>query len=307
MPFLFYFSLLPFDGIAMNDLAKVSSEIDRVFTEAFGRTPLRERLDDIVTQALSIVRYTDLKNLREESADLLCSLLQLFNECGWNPQDLVQTTLSKIASRRLQYASLGRKTVVALYGGAFNPVTVGHIGVARFVLNASRLFDEVWLMPCYEHMGGKSMASPEHRLEMCRLAAQTDGRIKVFDYEIKNQLRGETYFLTKRLLEEDFVKNQFDLSLIIGLDNANSLPQWPNSAELERLIRFVIVPRKGVESAPGQKWYLKPPHVFLQDENPVVEISSTEVRRLVQARDERVHRFLDQAVLEYIETNALYR
>src|SRR5205823_3701389 len=150
---------------------------------------------------------------------------------------------------------------------------------------------------------GKSMASPEERLDMCRLAARMDGRIKVFDYEVKNQLHGETYFLSKRLLEEDLARNRCDFSLIIGLDNANNLPTWPNSAELERMIRFVIVPRKGVEPGPGPKWYLQPPHIYLQDENPVVEISSTEVRQMLRSHDERIRQFLDPAVLEYVEAN----
>src|SRR5262245_22404448 len=174
----------------MSDLDQLRQEVLRVFTEAFGRTPLRERLQDLLSQALSVARYTDLCNLREESADLFCCLLQLFNECDWDPRDLVAMTLCKIEARRLQYASLGRKTVVAIFGGAFNPITVGHVAVARFVLNSSRVFDEVWLMPCHEHMGGKSMASPEDRLEMCRRASRADGRIKVFDYEIRHQLRG---------------------------------------------------------------------------------------------------------------------
>ena len=174
----------------MSELENLQRQVNEVFIDAFGRTPLRERLEDIWTQALSVIRYVDLRDLREESADLLCSLLQLFNECDWDPKELVQETLRKIEARKLQYSSLGRKTVVAIFGGAFNPITVGHIGVARFVLNASKVFDEVWLMPCYEHMHGKALATPEQRLEMCRLAALVDGRIKVFDYEIKNKLRG---------------------------------------------------------------------------------------------------------------------
>jgi nicotinate-nucleotide adenylyltransferase len=291
----------------MNELTRLQAEIDRVFTGCFGRTPLRERLEDILREAMDLSRFIDHRHLKEEAGDLLCSVLQLFNECEWDAADQAGRTLAKIESRRLQYRSLGRKLSVAILGGAFDPITNGHLGVARFVLDTSRTFDEVWLMPCFEHMAGKRMADAAHRQEMCRLAAQRDGRVKVFPYEIDHQFRGETYHLVKSLLDEEFARDQFDFSLIIGQDNANTFANWVNGPELERLIRFVVVPRQGVALDPSATWYLRPPHVYLAAEGPIMLISSTRVREMLRSGDPAVIDYLDPDVLRYVNEHALYR
>jgi nicotinate-nucleotide adenylyltransferase len=290
----------------MNDLGQLQKDIDRAFNDAFGRTPLRERLQDVLRQAIDLSRYVDYRSLKEEAGDLLCSLLQLFNECEWDAEAQARATLAKIEARLPQYRSLGRKLSVAVFGGAFDPVTLGHVGVARFVLDTSGTFDEVWLMPCAEHMHGKRMADAAHRLEMCRLAARRDGRIKVFDYEARHPSAGETYHLVKRLLAEGFARDRYDFSLVIGQDNANSFEAWVNAAELERMIRFVVVPRKGIESDPAGAWYLRPPHIYLVAQNPIMEISSTRVRAMLAAGDQAVSNYVDENVLNYIREHSLY-
>jgi nicotinate-nucleotide adenylyltransferase len=243
----------------------------------------------------------------------LCSLIQLHNESGWDLEESVEATLAKINSRTLQYKSLGRKTKVAIFGGAFDPITKGHIQTAQFVLNTSGEFDEVWLMPAYKHMYGKHMAPAEDRLEMCRLAAQVDGRIKVFDYEIRNELAGETFNFFKRLKTDKELNEKFNFSMIIGLDNANTFDKWVNFEELERMTRFVVVPRKGVERDMKVDWYLKAPHIFLNKENNVMEISSSEVRgeyyitRYYTDVSDKIRKALDPKVIDYIAMKGLYR
>ena len=258
-------------------------DINSTYLKAFGRTPLRQRLSDIQKESFELLRYTDLQSLQEETGDLLSTLLQLCKECGWAPEDLIQYNLKKIRKRQKQYRALGRKTQVAILGGAFDCITRGHIQVAKLVLDQSSTFDEVWLMPCYTHMYNKNMISPEHRLEMCRLAAEVDGRIKVFDYEIRNKLSGETYNLAKRLIEDKKYKDTHSFSFIIGLDNANTFDKWVNYEELERLVRFVVVPRTGEKMKRGVNWYLKAPHLFIEPDVPLMEVSSTMIRESFKA------------------------
>jgi hypothetical protein len=141
----------------MSDLARLSAEIAERFESAFGRTPLAERVQDILAQATTLGRFADMGHLREETGDLLCSVLQLCTECGWKPGSLASATLAKIDARREIYARLGRKLKVALLGGAFDPIHLGHTEVAAEVLRLGGV-DEVWLMPCYEHLAGTSRA-----------------------------------------------------------------------------------------------------------------------------------------------------
>jgi len=306
-----------------NDLPLIQKKVNACFTANFGRTPLKQRMDDIFGEAIEQNRFSDMKNLKEETGDLLSSVLQLCNENEWNHKELILATLKKIEGRALQYKSLGRKRKIAILGGAYNPITIGHIKLAQFVLDSSNMFDEIFLTPCFKHMNNKNMVSPEHRLNMCKLAAEVDGRIRVFDYEIKNELEGSTYNMIKRLLDEDFSKQEMDFSLIIGLDNANTFDKWVESDLLEKLIRFVVVPRKGVKRDEKVDWYLKPPHIFLSPDNNIPEISSTEIRTYMDnyyvrpisknmlpmqyEAEDFVVNSVGRKVFDYIVGNNLYR
>jgi len=280
--------------------------IDDVFLKNFGRTPLNERLQDILREALELSRYTDIKSLKEESGDLLCSLLQFFNETEFDLNETIDSTLKKIELRNLQYKSLGRKIQVAILGGAFNPIHNGHIEIAKALLNWSKIFDEVWLMPCYSHMYGKNLESTEHRLNMCKLAVK-DARIKVCDYEITKKLSGETYYLVKRLLEDKNFKNIYNFSLVIGQDNANTFDSWVNYDDLERMIRFVVIPRQNVDFKSSSRWYLKSPHIYLQPDKPICNISSTEIRKYIYFDRRVIEKLVDKDVLDYILKNHLYK
>lgn len=292
-------------------MKKLQKKVNDIFKKNFGYTPLAERLNDIQREFFELMKWQDVPNLKEESGDLLASLIQLHNENGWDVNENVSATLDKIDSRYLQYKSLGRKTKVAILGGAFNPITNGHIQTAQFVLNTSGEFDEVWLMPAYNHMYSKVMVLPEQRLEMCELAAKVDGRIKVFDYEIKNQLAGETFNFFKRLKTEPELNEKYNFSMIIGLDNANTFDRWVNYQELERMVRFVVVPRKGVERDLNTDWYLKEPHIFLNSETDIIEVSSTEIRDIINrdgfAKVDTLREKLSPEVIRYIYQNKLYK
>ena len=292
------------------DSKDLQKKVSTVFREHFGYTPLSERMQDIQREFFELMKWTDVKNLKEEAGDLLTSLIALHEENEWNFDDSVNATLAKIESRKLQYKTLGRKTKVAIYGGAFNPITTGHIQVCKFLLNTTKEFDEVWIMPAYHHMYGKEMVAPEHRLKMCELAAQADKRIKIFPFEIDNKLQGETYYFVKKLKEET-LNEQYNFSIVIGLDNANTFDHWVNYELLERLIRFVVIPRKGYKPIENA-WYFKEPHIYLQEDPEGIEVSSSEVRGLLgmsefNAEDHKhLMTKICPEVFEYIIKNKLY-
>ncbi len=272
----------------------------------FGDTPIEERLDDIEREFRHLIRHDGPKALKEETGDLISSLIQLCNEYGWSLDEVVEGTIKKIDRRKEQYAALGRRTEVAILGGAFDPVHNGHIQLAQHVLNNSGIIEKVWMMPPYAHMYGKKMASPQDRFEMCKLASEKDRRITAFNYEIENKLAGETYFFFKKLLADKEYTDKNEFSMIIGLDNANSFHKWVNYKYLERMVRFIVVPRKGVERDPKVEWYLRPPHIFMKEETDIMEISSTQVREMLKNDDPNITKFLDPKVVQYIKEHNLY-
>ncbi len=289
-------------------MKEIQKEVADTFLDLFGETPTEERVADISREAGEVKRAGTFKNLKKEMGQLLCSTLAGCSELELDAEKLIRDTLADIRERQDQYKALGRKTRVAILGGAFNPITNGHIKVAKYVLDRAMEFDEVWLAPCYGHMNSKDMASPSQRLQMVELAASVDRRLKPFAYEIDNELRGETYHFAKRLLADKSFEKYYNFSYIIGQDNANNFDRWVNFPHLQKLIRFVVVPRKGVEPDPKAQWYRNDFHICMPpSEEELIEISSTEVREMLKTGDKEVEKFLDPKVYEYIKKHGLYQ
>lgn len=262
-------------------IEKLLQQIKQTYVATFGRTSMSARLDDIQKEAFELTRARDMESLKEETSDLLGTLFQWINEAGYSIEELIQMNCDKISNRSL-YRKLGRKVSVALIGGAFDPIHNGHIAMAEFLLNDTKSFDEVWLVPCYRHLYGKLMAPAKLRLEMCRIAASEDKRIKVCDYEIVNELAGETYYFLNKFLEEPFSKDEYRFSYAIGLDNANAFHKWKNYEYLEKLTSFIVVSRQGEKPVPGVDWYRKEPHKFFEAGGLIPAVSSTEVRNMIR-------------------------
>jgi nicotinate (nicotinamide) nucleotide adenylyltransferase len=286
--------------------------VNKVFLEAFVHTSLTKRLEDISGECRELCNYTDLTNLKEEAGDLLASLIQLCNESGWDISELVKSNEAKIRRRMLQYKGRGRKTQVAILGGAFDCCTKAHIGIANLVLKASKWADEVWMMPAFQHMDGKQMLSSEHRIKMLKIAASNDGRIKVCDYEIKHQLHGETYHMLNKLIHDKEYEN-YRFSFVMGIDRANTIKDWYNFEELLKMdVPFIVVPRNGVKRDECVKWYLQSPHIYIHDEEKfhIPAVSSTMARNILKEKNpskDKLKEILDEKVIDYILKNNLYK
>ena len=111
-------------------------------------------------------------------------------------------------------------------------------------------------------------------------------------------------------MEEHELTEKYQFAMVIGLDNANSFDKWVNYEDLERLAQFVVIPRKGVQRDLNVDWYLKKPHIFLNMETDIIEISSTEIRGLFHLNssqaDSELLKVLDKDVFNYIMKNNLY-
>ncbi len=192
---------------------------------------------------------------------------------------------------------------IALFGLAADPPHLCHLEVARLVLRVTAE-DEIWLVPCRRHKFGKDMTAAKHRYEMCRLMVRNEPRMKVFDYEIKHELPGETFHFLDRLKKDEGYVN-LDWSFVISLDNANIFDRWYKCEALKRMVRFIVVPRNGYEPISSVQWYRAEPHIFITEEPPT-EISSTQIRQWLAEGNEAAFDFLDPAVAQYIEENGLY-
>lgn len=169
-----------------------------------------------------------------------------------------------------------RKRKIGVLGGSFNPVHVGHILLADYLVQFSTL-DEVWLMlsplnPLKVH-DGNNMVSDSLRLDMLEIACS--GHAGIIPCAIELTMPRPSYSIDSLgLLSSRYPECEFHL--IIGSDNWNIFDRWRDWQTIIRRFRPIVYPRPGypVDSASV------PEHVTLT-EAPVFDISSTFLRKAI--------------------------
>lgn len=112
--------------------------------------------------------------------------------------------------------------MIGIYGGSFDPVHLGHIRVARYLLEVGGL-RRVLLMPAFEHPLGKSLTPFEDRWQMLKLATASHPDIELSDLE--RELGGVSYTIELlRALDERFGTGTY--CFITGMDNLNTFFLW---------------------------------------------------------------------------------
>lgn len=172
---------------------------------------------------------------------------------------------------------------IGIYGGAFNPPTLGHVHVLNSVLDKN-LVDEIWVLPSYVHFHGKQMVQYEVRLEMCNRAFSDINGIKIKKIEAAiAELVPDYDGSTLSMLEAIRKYQDEDYYLIIGQDNADSMLTWKNGDNLIDAEKFIIVPRPSdndfTDVMGKPMWYKYDPHIYLTDV-PETNLSSTMAREL---------------------------
>ncbi|HTR42131.1 MAG TPA: nicotinate (nicotinamide) nucleotide adenylyltransferase [Pseudomonadales bacterium] len=163
-----------------------------------------------------------------------------------------------------------------LYGGAFNPVHLGHLLVAQAAVEELEL-DRLFFIPAFQSpfKQGTPPAPAEMRLRWLRLALAGKTNYAVDDQEIR---RGGVSYTIETV--RDYAKKftHAKLFCLIGADNVPTLNKWAESTELAKLAEFAAIPRLGKTAVefpqPFQGRMLK---------GFPLEISSSEIRARVQA------------------------
>jgi nicotinate-nucleotide adenylyltransferase len=188
---------------------------------------------------------------------------------------------------------------LAILGGSFNPVHLGHLFLADAVLSALD-YDRVVLIPAYRSPFKLAAAGMEgsagDRLDMLAASVAGDPRLTIDDCEIRRE--GVSY--TADTLQ-DIIRRyvpEGKPGLIIGDDLARDFPQWHNSAEILELADVIIARRIHPEK-------LDCPYPNRQIANEVMEISSAMVRERIAGG--KAWRYLVPAgVRTIIEDRRLY-
>ena len=165
---------------------------------------------------------------------------------------------------------------LAILGGSFNPIHLGHLFLADIVLSTLR-YDRVVLVPAYRSPfkldAGGMESSTRDRLEMIAASIAGDPRLTLDDCEIRRE--GISY--TVDTLADIIRRYRPDgkPGLIIGDDLAADFPQWRNSDEILAVADIIIARREHSES-------LNLGYPSVQIANDIMDISSRKVRERVE-------------------------
>ena len=191
---------------------------------------------------------------------------------------------------------------VGLFFGSFNPIHIGHLILANYILENSDM-NEVWFVvsPQNPFKDKKTLLNDHNRLDMVELALKNYPNIKASNVEFS--LPKPSYTIdTLVYLNEKYP--QYSFSLIMGEDNLKSLHKWKNADYLIKNYHIIVYPRIPEDEAKAPE--------YQQHENislikaPIIELSATEIRNMIK-ENKNVRPMLPPEVFEYLDGSSFYK
>jgi len=181
---------------------------------------------------------------------------------------------------------------IGIFGGSFNPIHNGHLTLADNLLTAAGL-DEIWMVvsPQNPFKRQDGLMADSLRMQLVRKALENAPRLKACDYEM-HRPKPSYMWDTLQGLSRDWPQHTF--TLIIGSDNWARFGEWYHADDIVSSCPIVIYPRPGFPV--GRKEL--PGNVILAD-MPQMDISSTEIRRRMQAGED-ISGLVPEAVAELL-------
>jgi len=177
--------------------------------------------------------------------------------------------------------------VRAIYGGSFNPIHFGHLGLAAWVVEHTDV-DELWLMvtPNNPLKDCHILAPQEERLKAAKEAVEREGlqHVVVSDFEFALPVPSYTA-QTLRALTAEYPTDEW--VLVIGEDNWRLFAQWRDWQWILQEFRVFVYPRHGVgqvedvsslDSLPEAVDRADVKGVRFLTDAPYFDISSTQLR-----------------------------
>jgi nicotinate-nucleotide adenylyltransferase len=239
----------------------------------------------------------------------------------------------------------GEMKKIAFYGGSFDPVHVGHLAIAKTLLETFAL-DEFYFVPAFHapHKRDKKIVSPFCRYAMLALATKNEPRLKISTIELDAPEKPYTIETLTKL--KNHYGDAAQIFFVMGADSWNEIDTWREWQRLLSLTDFIVVtrPAHGIETAhvtaetKARIVDLRNGHAFVARRAPSnlendekrgmtdderltanetkifvtdavqLDVSSTAIRREISLQNsENWRKLVSEPVADYIEKYRLYR
>ena len=191
------------------------------------------------------------------------------------------------------------KLTIGLYFGTFNPIHIGHIAIANYMVEYSCI-NQLWFVVSPQNPFKKkaSLLNDYERLEMVHRAVGSDFRFRVSDIEF--YLPKPSYTIdTLAYLEEKYPGYKF--KILMGSDNIEDLHKWKNYEQILENHSILVYPRPGFDISKIELH----PNISITDA-PMMDISSSFIRNAIHDGKDVCH-YVPPKTWEYIEEMNFYR
>jgi nicotinate-nucleotide adenylyltransferase len=222
---------------------------------------------------------------------------------------------------------------IALFGGTFDPVHLGHLAVARAAAEKFGL-GRVYFTPADipPHKQKKELTDFQHRFAMLALATADDPRFVPSLLDAHTGHPNYSINTVRRL--KSTLKKTDKLYFLIGIDAFKDISTWRQPEELLEEVEFIVVSRPGYTLADVGRALpqsLRPTELMLralayktmrqQPSDGTIalmgatvhllgevreKVSSTQIRAAANKPMKHLSRYVPQLVAEYIKKENLY-
>ncbi|WP_312823117.1 nicotinate (nicotinamide) nucleotide adenylyltransferase [Epilithonimonas sp.] len=190
---------------------------------------------------------------------------------------------------------------IGLFFGSFNPIHIGHLILANYILEHSDMH-ELWFVvsPQNPFKDKKSLLKDHNRLDMVQLAIKNYPKMRASNVEFSLPTPSYTIDTLTYLQEKH---PDYSFSLIMGEDNLKSLHKWKNYELLLKNHQIIVYPRILGEEKKSD--YLQHENIH-QIDAPIIELSATEIRNMIK-EGKNTRPMLPPEVFEYLDGSSFYK
>ena len=224
-------------------------------------------------------------------------------------------------------AQMDRRKRIALYGGTFDPVHLGHIEVAKRVTQLFEIDQLLFVLArLAPHKMHRHVSDELHRYAMLALATQGLPRLLISTFEL--DAPGRCYTVDTVAHFKGELGESADLFFVMGADSWAEITSWREWERLLTMVNHIVVTRPGyvLDAQPMTPWLAERivdlrgetaeriadrlqsaegPQIFLTDA-VMIDISATDIRRAVRANTDELTQLVPPTVADYIRKYRLY-